>query len=291
MNIAGQLARGRDAYARQAWREAHEGLTAADRSGSLGPRELEMLATAAFMLGHEQQFREILERAGQFQYNLLAPLFALHLCLSEPPRYLAAANHPELSQAFMTIVGLDHIDQFFDIIAHHEAGTIPPTVMWGACPTLFDSTQAPEGHHTAFMWEKVPYRLQGDAASWDDAREAHGSAMLDVWEAYAPNIRDAVIGSLARSPLDVERSLPNMRDADLLVGAFTGDQIGYHRPFPGAGGYRTHIPNLYLCGSSSHPGGNITGLPGYNAAQVILGDLGIQADWMPRSIAERLAAI
>jgi len=235
--------------------------------------------------------REIGERAAQFQYNLLAPLFALHLCLDEPPRYQAAANHPELAQAFMTIVGLDHVDQFFDIIAHHEAGTIPPTVMWGACPTLFDSTQAPEGKHTAFMWEKVPYRLRGDAATWDAARDVHGSELLDVWQAYAPNVRDSVIASFARSPLDVERSLPNMRAADLLVGAFTGDQIGYNRPFRGAGSYRTHIPNLYLCGSSSHPGGNITGLPGYNAAQVILGDLGIQADWMPTAIADRLAAL
>jgi phytoene dehydrogenase-like protein len=255
-------------------------------ASSLNPQQtfLELLEQSAVP-------REIADRARQFQYNLLAPLFALHLCLHEPPRYVAAANHPELAQAFMTIVGLDHVDQFADIIAHHEAGTIPPTVMWGACPTLFDSTQAPERKHTAFMWEKVPYRLQGDAANWDAARDAHASAMLDVWEAYAPNVRDAVIESFARSPLDVERSLPNMREADLLVGAFTGDQVGYHRPFPGAGGYRTHIPNLYLCGSSSHPGGNITGLPGYNAAQVILGELGIQAGWMPRAIAHRLAEL
>jgi phytoene dehydrogenase-like protein len=274
------------------------------RSIGVETRDGEMIAArhlVASSLNPHQTFLDLLDssvvpketrdRAGRFQYNVLAPLFALHLCLHEPPRYVATANHPELAQAFMTIVGLDHVDQFFEIIAHHEAGTIPPTVMWGACPTLFDSTQAPEGKHTAFMWEKVPYRLQGDAANWDEARDAHGSAMLDVWQAYAPNVRDAVIGSFARSPLDVERSLPNMRDADLLVGAFTGDQIGYHRPFPGAGGYRTHVPNLYLCGSSSHPGGNITGLPGYNAAQVILGDLGIKADWMPRSIEERLAAI
>jgi phytoene dehydrogenase-like protein len=82
-----------------------------------------------------------------------------------------------------------------------------------------------------------------------------------------------------------------MRGGDLLVGAFAGDQVGDHRPFPGAGSYRTHIRNLYLCGSSSHPGGNVTGLPGYNAAQVILRDLGIEADWMPSPIATRLAAI
>jgi phytoene dehydrogenase-like protein len=234
---------------------------------------------------------DIRERAARFQYNLLAPLFALHLNLDQPPRYLAAANHPELAHAFMTIVGLDHVDQCFDIIRHHEAGTIPPTVMWGACPTLFDSSQAPEGKHTAFMWEKVPYRLHGDPVSWERESDAHGRVMLDLWREYAPNIGDAVIERFVRSPLDIERSLPNMREADLLVGAFTQDQIGYHRPFPGAGAYRTHIPNLYLCGSSSHPGGNITGLPGYNAAQVILRELGIHAAWMPPSMAERLSAL
>jgi len=218
-------------------------------------------------------------------------LFALNLNLDEPPRYTAAAQHPELADAFMTIVGLDHVDQFFDIIRHHEAGTIPPPVMWGACPTLFDPGQAPPGKHTAFMWEKVPYGLNGDAANWDRDRDAHGRDLLDFWQQYAPNLRSAVIDAFVRSPLDVERQLPNMRCGDLLVGAFTGDQIGYHRPFPGAGAYRTHIRSLYLCGSSSHPGGNITGLPGYNAAQVILGDLGIRADWMPPPITARLAAI
>ena len=237
-------------------------------ASSLNPHQ-----TFLELLDRSQVPAEIRERAERFRYNLLAPLFALHLNLHEPPRYLAASNHPELAKAFMTIVGLDHVDQFFEIIRHHEGGTIPPTVMWGACPTLFDGSQAPPGKHTAFMWEKLPYRLDGDPANWDRARDGHGKVMLEVWQRFAPNLRDAVIDSFVRSPLDVERSLPNMRGGDLLVGAFTGDQVGYHRPFPGAGGYRTHIPNLYLCGSSSHPGGNITGLPGYNAAQVILKSL------------------
>ena len=63
MNIAGNLARGRDSYARQAWREAFEALTAADRSNPLEPRDLETLATSAYMLGGEQACRELLERA------------------------------------------------------------------------------------------------------------------------------------------------------------------------------------------------------------------------------------
>lgn len=231
------------------------------------------------------------EKAAQFQYNLIAPLFALNLNLSEAPRYALGAQRPELDRAFMVIMGLDHVDQYPDIVRHHEAGTIPPTVMWGACPTLFDASQAPEGKHTAFMWEKLPYRLNGDARNWDHLREDHGRDMLALWTKHAPNLADAVMGSFTRSALDVERCLPNMREGDLLIGAFTNGQIGYDRPFRGAGHYRGHLPGLYLCGSSSHPGGNITGLPGYNAAQVILADLGLEADWMPSSIADRLAAL
>lgn len=229
--------------------------------------------------------------AERFQYNLLAPLFALHLNLKEPPRYRAAGQNPALDHAFMVIMGLDHVDQFGEIVRHHEAGTVPPTVMWGACPTVFDPSQAPAGHHTAFMWEKLPYRLEGDPATWDAAREAHGRVMLQLWQRHAPNLADAVIDSFTRSPLDVERCLPNMREGDLLVGAFTNGQIGANRPFPGAGQYRTHVPGLYLCGSSSHPGGNVTGLPAYNAAQVLLADLGLKADWAPSPIATRLAAL
>jgi phytoene dehydrogenase-like protein len=233
---------------------------------------------------------DIRDKVMAFQYNLLAPLFALHLNLRAPPEYSASAGHPELARALMVIMGLDQASQFGDIVRHHEAGTIPPTVMWGACPTVFDESQAPAGHHTGFMWEKLPYRLAADPY-WTKGGDEHGRAMLALWSRHAPNLADAVLDSFTRTPVDTERSLPNMREGDLLVGAFTNGQIGYHRPFFGAGTYRAHLPGLYLCGSSSHPGGNITGLPGYNAAQVILSDLGIRADWMPMPIADRLALL
>jgi len=220
---------------------------------------------------------EWIEKARNFQYNLLAPLFGLNLNLREAPRY----NDTQANDALMVILGLDHVDQFSEIVAHHEAGTIPPTVMWGACPTQFDAAQAPANQHTAFMWEKLPYGLNGHASTWDAVKDRHGTEMLELWAQFAPNLTDAVIESFTRSPLDTERMLPNMRGGDLLVGAFADGQVGYHRPFPGAGHYRGHLPGLYLCGSCCHPGGNITGLPGYNCAQVLLKDLGMTASWMP----------
>ena len=64
-----------------------------------------------------------------------------------------------------------------------------------------------------------------------------------------------------------------------MVGAFTNGQVGYNRPFPGAGAYRAPIPGLYLCGGSTHPGGNVTGLCGYNAASVIAADAGLVPWW------------
>ena len=125
------------------------------------------------------------------------------------------------------------------------------------------------------MWEKLPYKLRGNAANWDRERDEHGLRMLDVWTEFAPNLRDSVLDYSVQTPLDTERTLPNMRYGDLLVGALSDGQTGAGRPFPGAGHYRSCVPNLYLCGSSSHPGGNITGLPGYNCAQVLTSDLGI----------------
>ncbi len=216
---------------------------------------------------------EWIEKARHFQYNQLAPLFALNLNLDEAPQYLAAESNPDLKSAFMVLLGLEHVDQFSEIVEHHERGTIPPTVMWGTCPSQFDASQAPAGKHTAFMWEKLPYHLDGDAENWQSAREGHGQQMLELWSQYAPNVQSP-LASFSRSPLDVEQTLWNMREGDLLVGAFAAGQVGYNRPFPGAGHYRGHLDGLYLCGSCCHPSGNITGLPGYNAAHTILADLG-----------------
>lgn len=215
-----------------------------------------------------------LRKAVNFRYNLLAPLFGLYLNLSEPPRYTSAAGN----EALMVILGLDRAEQFEEIVAAHESGRLPDCrVMWGSSPTHFDPGQAPAGGHTAFLWEKLPYRLGDSAGNWDLERHRHGERMLEKWAHYAPNLADSgtVLASFTRSPLDVERTLPNMRHGDLLIGAFAHDQVGYHRPFPGAGHYRTCIEGLYLCGSCCHPGGNVTGLPGYNAAQVIRADLGM----------------
>jgi phytoene dehydrogenase-like protein len=227
--------------------------------------------------------RSVREAATGYIYNRVAPLFSLNLALREPPRYIAAERKPDLNQAFMVILGLERMDQFHQMVSAHQRGEFPPTIMWGACPTLFDPSQAPPGCHTAFMWEKLPYALRGDPGNWDREQESHGRAMLALWTRFAPNLGadEIILDSFTRSPLDTERSLPNMHQGDLLVGSLSHGQVGYNRPFLGAGQYRTPVGGLYLCGGSTHPGGNITGLCGYNAAAVLAADLGLDLWWDP----------
>ena len=182
----------------------------------------------------------------------------------------------------MVIMGLDHVDQFHDIVRHHEAGTIPPTVMWGACPTLFDPSQAPPGRHTAFMWEKLPYRLHGDAGEL--GRRARRARPRDAGALAAARAEPRRCGDRLVHPLAARyRALP----AEHARGRSAGRRI-HQRPgrlstgrSPAPAPTARTFRGLYLCGSSSHPGGNITGLPGYNAAQVILGDLGAGASASP----------
>ena len=260
-----------------------------------GGETLEASRFVASGLNPQQTFLDLLpsehappglrERADGFRYNLLAPLFGLHLALDEPPSYAAESTCPELADAFMVVLGLEGVQTFRDMVEAHESVREPPLVAWGANPTRFDPSQAPAGKHTAFLWQKVPYGLT------EEDSVAHGERLLEFWRSYAPNLTVAnVRDRFVLTPGDTEQALPNMYRGDLLVGSFEGGQVGYARPFVGAGGYRTPLAGLYLCGGSTHPGGNITGLCGYNAASVIAQDVGIAPWWDRRDVEAVLLA-
>ena len=93
--------------------------------------------------------------------------------------------------------------------------------------------------------------------------------MIDTVDAYAPNFRRSVLGYKALSPLDLEREY-GLVGGDIFHGSLGLDQLFSARPLLGQGNYRGALPGLYLCGSGTHPGGGVTGLPGRNAAR---GDL------------------
>ncbi len=78
-----------------------------------------------------------------------------------------------------------------------------------------------------------------------------------------------MIAREALSPLDLEQRF-GLADGDIFHGALGLDQLWAARPALGYGDYRTPVQGLYLCGAGAHPGGGVTGLPGRNAARVLL---------------------
>ena len=108
---------------------------------------------------------------------------------------------------------------------------------------------------------------------------------MELLREFAPNINpETIIDWYGVSPLDIERHLPNMRFGDPMCGENSADQFLDKRPFPECSNYRTPIPGLYIAGSSCHPGGNITGAPAYNAADVIAHDHKVERWWKPHDL-------
>jgi phytoene dehydrogenase-like protein len=138
-------------------------------------------------------------------------------------------------------------------------------------PSTLDDSLAPRGRHVAslFCQHVAPQLPNGE--SWDAHRERVADLMIDTVNAHAPNFRASVLGRQIMSPLDLERTF-GLMGGDIFHGALQLDQLFSARPMLGYGDYRGPLPGLYMCGSGTHPGGGVTGAPGYNAAREILVD-------------------
>jgi len=205
-------------------------------------------------------------------------LFVLHLALSEPPRYRAAADNPAVNTAFsQEMFGATVEDQ---VRAYQEIaqGRAPRTEMLQVTvPTLFDPSQAPAGKHTAVVWQYAPY---GVTDGWPGQRDAYAAHLLDLWRSYAPNIApDKILAMQIQDPSDTERINDNLVNGVDVVGDMTPDQMGYFRPFAGWSSYRSPVDGLYMCGGYCHPGGGVHAGAGHNAAGVIAEDFDLGKWW------------
>ena len=118
----------------------------------------------------------------------------------------------------------------------------------------------------------APYHLKD--GEWDNRRrDALGDAVVKTLTEYAPNLESAVLHRHVLTPLDLEEQY-GLPEGNIYHGELTMDQLFFMRPVSGWARYRTPIRHLYLCGAGSHPGGGVTGAPGYNAAREMLSDVG-----------------
>lgn len=193
--------------------------------------------------------------------------------LDELPNYTCLPGKnigPCHTAAVYVAPSVDYIDKAF---AEYAAGYPPeePALMV-ATHTATDPSLAPPSKHTLVLETRyTPYELSTNE-DWDEIKEREAQKLVDLFSTYAPNIRSAIAATYVESPLDWERNV-GMPKGNFLQCDMTLDQMFSFRPFIGGGGYRMPIKGLYLCGSGTHPGGGISGAPGYNAAKTILADI------------------
>ncbi|URK87384.1 NAD(P)/FAD-dependent oxidoreductase [Rhizobium sp. RCAM05350] len=139
-------------------------------------------------------------------------------------------------------------------------------------PTTLDPTMAPPGKHfmSCFV-QYCPPRIE--SRDWTDAdRDAFADTVVSQIADYSPGFRDRILHMEVHTPREIEAEV-GLTEGNIFQGELTFDQLLFNRPVPGYAQYRTPVPGLYLCGSSTHPGGGVMGAPGRNAAAEILRDL------------------
>jgi phytoene dehydrogenase-like protein len=137
-------------------------------------------------------------------------------------------------------------------------------------PTLVDPSMAPSGKHVMSCFvQYAPYHLE-EGATWDaEMREAFGDAVVGAVARFAPNLPDLILHRQVLTPLDLEEMF-SLSEGNIFQGELSLEQLFWTRPIPGYARFGTPIRNLWLCGSSAHPGGGIMGAPGRVAALEVL---------------------
>ncbi len=134
-------------------------------------------------------------------------------------------------------------------------------------PTVHEPGLAPEGTHLMLAFVQYgPYELAD--GSWDDERDAFGSRVIETLGEYMPDIEGAVEQIEVLAPPDIEQRF-GLLGGNIMQGEMTPDQSFFLRPILGYADYSTPIEGLFLCGSGTHPGGGVMGVPGHNCAQVV----------------------
>ncbi|MGB3180910.1 MAG: NAD(P)/FAD-dependent oxidoreductase [Cyclobacteriaceae bacterium] len=197
-------------------------------------------------------YRKKLER---FEYG--PGIFKIDLALNEPIPW----HNPECGKA-----GTIHLGTTADEIATSEAGlghkVIPenPYVILSQ-PTLLDPSRAPEGKHIAWAYCHVPNGSDADMYE----------PVIKQIEKVALGFRDTILHSSTMNCSQMEAWNPNLVGGDVNGGLQKLGQL-FFRPVAKLKPYRTSVDNVYMCSSSTPPGGGVHGMCGYHAAKTVFED-------------------
>jgi phytoene dehydrogenase-like protein len=205
-------------------------------------------------------------------FRTFSTAFKMNIAAHAPPRY-RAFDADRLQFKYPTYVhiapGIDYLERAYDDAKYGWFSSKP--FLTPVVPTIVDDSLAPSGKHVINVFGgHAPYRLR-DGASWKDQKGNLTSTALRVLDEMAPGFSNQVIDIETLVAPDLE-SIVGLPQGHIFHGELTADQLFWQRPAPHWSDYRTPVRGLYQCGSSTHPGGGVSGIPGHNAAREILSD-------------------
>ena len=204
--------------------------------------------------------------------------FKINIACERPPQYtglrkaiddgaLGDFNYPTYVHCAPDI---DYLEKAYDDAKHGGYSKRP--FMTPVVPTIVDDSLAPAGKHVVNLFGgHAPYELEG--ADWADEKDNFTQTVFDTLDGFAPGFADDIIAREVLLAPDIEARV-NLPQGHIFHGELALDQLFFKRPAPHYADYRGPLRGLYMCGSSCHPGGGVSGIPGHNAAREILKDLG-----------------
>jgi phytoene dehydrogenase-like protein len=227
------------------------------------------------MVGAEHLPAEVVREVSN--YRTFSTAFKMNIACERPPHYRcvdkALAADALGSWSYPTYVHLapdiDYLERAYDDAKAGWYSSRP--FITSVVPTVVDPTLAPPGKHVVNLFGgHAPYKLKN--GDWTLEKPKFRKTVLDTVDHFAPSFSDGIIEAQLLVPEDIERIL-NLPQGHIFHGELSPDQLFFKRPIPHYADYRTPLQGLYICGASAHPGGGVSGIPGYNAAREILRDL------------------
>jgi len=164
---------------------------------------------------------------------------------------------------------IDYIERAYDDAKYGNPSRQP--VLDIVIPTVLDPARAPKGKHLMLLnAQYAPYKLQ--QGTWEEKKEEFVGRVIDILEDYAPGLKGRIEAQAILTPYDYEEQF-GLPEGCIHHGQMSLDQLFFMRPMPQYSRYRSPIRGLFLCGAGAHPGGGVTGLPGYHAAKIAARDL------------------
>lgn len=144
--------------------------------------------------------------------------------------------------------------------------------LWVDClvPSLLDPSLVTPGKHVMTCF--IQFLPSKPTEGWEYTREPLRRQLLAHLAERVPAVARSLVASRLCTPVDLENTF-GITEGNIFHGDLRPDQLFFMRPLPAYARYATPIRSLYLCGAGTHPGGGVTGAPGFNAAHRILSDL------------------